>query len=186
MLTTHEQPLHECNVLPEPQWFALKTHSRHEKQVRDRLSAIGVEPLLPLTKSLRRWTDRKVWTVLPLFSGYCFARFSLANRLAILQTPGVVRIVGCLNPEPIPQEELAAIQKLCTSQRHAESCEYFIEGTWVRVVRGPLAGLRGQMVRKGSHNCLIIRAHLIQQAALVHIDTDEVVLDTPAGELSFA
>ncbi len=184
MLTVYEQSIPVHDVLPEPQWFALKTHSRHEKQVRDRLAAIGVEPLLPMTKSLRQWTDRKVWTILPLFSGYCFARFSLGNRLAILQTPGVIRIVGCLNPEPIPEEELTAIQKLCASQRHTESCEYFIEGAWVRVVRGPLAGIRGQLVRKGSHNCLVIRAHLIQQAALVHIDTNEVVLDTPAGELS--
>jgi hypothetical protein len=81
---------------------------------------------------------------------------------------------------------LAAIQKLCTSRRHAESCEYLVEGSWVRVVRGPLAGIRGQLVRKGSHDCLVIRAHLIQQAALVHIDTDEVELDMPSTAPSFA
>jgi len=186
MHTTHERSCQASDVLPELQWFALKTHSRHEKQVRDRLSAIGVEPLLPMTRSLRQWTDRKVWTVLPLFSGYCFARFSLTNRLAILQTPGVIRIVGCVNPEPIPEEELIAIQQLCASQRHAESCEYFIEGAWVRVVRGPLEGIRGQLVRKGGHNGLVIRAHLIQQAALVHIDISEVMLDAPTGERVFA
>jgi len=184
MYTAQEQFRDATNVLPELQWFALKTQSRHEKQVRDRLSSIGIEPLLPMTKNLRQWTDRKVWTVLPLFSGYCFARFSLDNRLAILQTPGVVRIVGCVNPEPIPEEELIAIQKLCTSEVHAESCEYFLEGAWVRVVRGPLEGVRGQLIRRGSHNCLVIRAHLIQQAALVHIDTTDVVLDAPAVALS--
>lgn len=182
MYTAQEQVREASNGEPELQWFALKTHSRHEKQVRDRLSAIGIEPLLPMTRNLRQWTDRKVWTVLPLFSGYCFARFSLGNRLAILQTPGVIRIVGCVNPEPIPEEELTAIQKLCASEVHAESCEYFLEGTWVRVVRGPLEGIRGQLVRKGSHNCLVIRAHLIQQAALVHIDPSEVMLDAPAGD----
>ncbi len=186
MLTAYDQSMLASDLVSQPQWFALKTLSRHEKQVRDRLSAIGVEPLLPLTKNLRQWSDRKVWTVLPLFSGYCFARFSLASRLAILQTPGVVRIVGCVNPEPIPEDELAAIQKLCMSQLDAQTCEYFVEGTWVRVVRGPLAGIRGQLVRKGSHDCLVIRAHLIQQAALVHIDPDEVELDMPAPEPSFA
>jgi len=186
MLTAYDQSTQVRNVLPEPQWFALKTHSRHEKQVRDRLNAMGVEPLLPMTRNLRQWSDRKVWTVQPLFSGYCFARFSLANRVTILQTPGVVRIVGCVNPEPILDEEIAAIQKLCASRRDAEPCEYFVEGAWIRVVRGPLAGIRGQLVRKGGRNCLVIRAHLIQQAALVHIDPEEVELDVPSTAPSFA
>lgn len=159
----------------ELQWYALSTRSRHEKQVRDRLAAIGVEPLLPLAQRLSQWSDRKVWTAHPLFPGYCFARFSLVNRLPILQTPGVVRIIGSMQPEPIPEEDVAAIQKLAVSQRHTEPCEYWAQGTWVEVIRGPLAGLRGQLVRQGPQDSLIIRAHLIQQAALVHIDMDEVI-----------
>ena len=35
----------------------------------DRLLAVGIEPLLPLGKQCRQWSDRKVWTMLPLFSG---------------------------------------------------------------------------------------------------------------------
>lgn len=158
-----------------PQWYALSTRSRHEKQVRDRLAAIGIEPLLPLAQTLSQWSDRKVWVTNPLFPGYCFARFSLVNRLPILQTPGVVRIVGFLNPEPIPEEDMAAIQKLSASKRRAESCQYLEEGIWVQVIRGPLSGIRGQFVRKGQHGCLVIRAHLIQQAAMVHVDMSEVI-----------
>jgi transcription termination/antitermination protein NusG len=159
----------------EPRWYALSTRSRHEKQVRDRLAAVGFEILLPLTTSLNQWSDRKVWTQMPLFPGYCFARFALTNRLAVLQTPGVVRIVGSTRPEPISDEDLAAIQRLSESQRHTEPYAYFVEGAWVQVIRGPLAGLRGQLVRKGQHDCLVIRARLIQQAALVHIEMDEVM-----------
>jgi len=164
------------------QWYALRTHSRHERQVRDRLEAVGIEPLLPLTKSLRQWTDRKVWTVMPLFSGYCFAQFSLENRLAILQTPGVVGIVGCARPEPLAEDEIEAIRKMCASQRQAEPADYFVEGAWVQVVRGPLTGIRGQMIRKAGRDCLVIRAHLIQQAASIQIEMSEVIpLDSPAA-----
>ncbi len=156
-------------------WYAISTRSRHEKMVRDRLAGIGVEPFLPLTRKLSQWSDRKVWTVSPLFSGYCFARFSLMNSHAILQTPGIVRIVGSVMPEAIPDEELAAIMKVAESERSLESHDYLTEGGWVEVVRGPLAGLRGQLVRKASHDCLVIRVHLIQQAATVHIDMSEVI-----------
>ncbi len=157
------------------QWYALSTRSRHEKLVRDRLAGIGVEPFLPLARKLSQWSDRKVWTEMPLFSGYCFARFSLMNSHAVLQTPGIVRIVGSVMPEPIPDEELAAIKTLAESQRSFAPHDYLCKGAWVEVVRGPLTGLRGQLLRKSGHDCIVIRVHLIQQAATVHIDVNEVV-----------
>ena len=156
-------------------WYALSTRSRHEKMVRDRLICIGVEPFLPLTRKLNQWSDRKVWTQSPLFSGYCFARFSLANSHAVIQTPGVVRIVGSVTPELIPDEELAVVMKMSECERSIEPYPYLTAGDWVEVVRGPLMGLRGQLLRKANHDCLLIRVHLIQQAATVHIDISEVL-----------
>lgn len=158
------------------QWYALQTHSRHEKQVRDRLLAVGIEPLLPLGKQCRQWSDRKVWTTLPLFSGYCFANFALAGSLAVLQTPGVVRIVGTLRPEPIPDEEIAILQRVSSVNPMMEPCDYLTEGAWVEVIRGPLAGLRGHLVRRMNHHGLVVRASILQRAALIHIATDEVAL----------
>src|SRR6185312_11636305 len=156
------------------QWYALQTHSRHEKQVRDRLLAVGIEPLLPLGKQYRQWSDRKVWTTLPIFSGYCFANFALAGSLAVLKTPGVVRIVGAVRPEPIPTEEIALLQQVSSVNPMMEPCDYLTEGAWVEVIRGPLIGLRGQLVRRAHHHGLVIRASLLQRAALIHIGSDEV------------
>lgn len=155
-------------------WYALQTQSRHEKQVRDRLQAIGVEPLLPVGRQRRQWSDRKVWTTLPLFTGYCFANFALVRSLAVLQTPGVVRIVGTVRPEPIPAEEIAVFQRVASMNPVMEPCDYLTEGAWVEVIHGPLVGLRGQFVRRTSHQGLVIRSTLLQQAALIHIGSDEV------------
>ncbi len=158
----------------DSQWYALQTHSRHEIQVRNRLLSVGIEPLLPLTKQCRQWSDRKVWTTLPLFTGYCFARFALTDSLAVLTTPGIVRIVGSLKPEPIPSEEIVALQKVSSADSTMEPCDYSTEGAWVEVIRGPFVGLRGQLVRRATHHGLVIRASLLQRAALIHIGTDEV------------
>ena len=159
----------------ESLWYALQTRARHEKQVRDRLAAVGMEPLLPLSRQYRQWSDRKMLTTVPLFGGYCFANFSVARIRNVLQIPGVARIVGPTKSEPIPDEEIAAFQRLCCIDRMVEPCDYLIEGAWVEVVRGPLTGLRGQFVRANKHHGLVIRATLIQQAALIHIEADEVV-----------
>ena len=160
----------------ESLWYALQTRSRHEKQVRDRLAAVGMEPLLPLSRQCRQWSDRKVFTMVPLFGGYCFANFSLTKSRNVLQIPGVARIVGTTRPEPIPAEEIAAFQRLSCVDRMVEPCDYLSEGAWVEVVQGPFMGLRGQLVRRKKHHGLVIRATLIQQAALVHIEADEVAL----------
>jgi transcription termination/antitermination protein NusG len=133
-----------------------------------------MEPFLPLSTERRQWSDRKVWTTVPLFTGYCFARFSLRDSLAVLNTPGVARIVGTSNPEPIQDDEITALQQVSSAKRAMEPCDYLLQGDRVEVVRGPLTGLRGQFVRRHNQHGLVIRASLIQQAALIHIEADEV------------
>jgi transcription antitermination factor NusG len=156
-------------------WYALRTRSRHEKIVRDRLSSSGFEPFLPLARTIRQWSDRRKSVEMPLFSGYCFARFALEVRYSVLQIPGIVNIVGTAIPEPILPEELDAIKLLVASDRSCDPHAYLTEGVLVEVVRGPLSGLRGQLVRKAGRHCIVIRVHLIQQAVAVHIDAREVV-----------
>jgi transcriptional antiterminator NusG len=163
------------NSSTDVHWYAVATRSRHEKMVRDRLDSIGIEPFLPLRRRLSQWSDRRVLTLNPLFPGYCFARFSMDNCRAVIQTPGVVKIVGAVMPEYIPDEEVAVLRKLTDSDRAVEAFPYFTVGHSVEVVRGPFIGLRGQLVRKSNHNCLVIRVHLIGQAATVHIHADEVI-----------
>lgn len=166
---------HDVPVLEtELRWYALHTHCHQEKQVRDRLLAAGIEPFLPVSRQYRQWSDRKVWTISPLFRGYCFAKFGLDSSLAIRKTPGVARIVGIMKPEPIRPEEITALQQIASADRLIEPCDYFVEGISVEVVRGPLAGLRGEFVRRTKQHGLVIRASLIQQAALIHIEADEV------------
>jgi len=156
-------------------WYALRTRSRHEKQVRDRLAAQGIEPLLPTVKRLNQWKDRKKEVEVPLFSGYCFARFTWPDRLAVQKTSGVVDIVGGGDrPEVIPDEEIEALKTLMASTLRYDASPYLREGMMVEVARGPLQGVRGILLRKDKRHRLVIAVHLIQQAAAVEIDTNDV------------
>jgi transcription antitermination factor NusG len=154
---------------PAASWYALATRSRQEKLVRDRLADRGIEQLLPLTRRLSQWSDRKKWIDAPLFSGFCFARFSLHEQLAVLTVPGIVRIVGCNGPESIPDEEMVSLQKLAVSRLDYEPHQYCEEGMLVEVVSGPLAGVRGTLTRKAGRDRVVIRVRLIQQAASVQV-----------------
>lgn len=157
------------------QWYALRTRSRHEKLVRDRLIGQGVEELLPTIRRLSQWKDRKKEIEVPLFTGYCFARFSWPNRSEVLMVPGVVDIVGSgVRPESIPEDEIEALKLLMTSTLRYDAHPYLQEGMAVEVIRGPLQGIRGILLRKDKRHRLVISIHLIQQAAAVEINACDV------------
>lgn len=156
-------------------WYALRTRSRHEKQVRDRLASQGVEQLLPALTRISQWKDRKKAVEVPLFSGYCFAQFPWQERLSVLKIPGVVQIVGRREgPEYVRDEEIEALKKLMVSTLSYDSHPYLREGMAVEVIRGPLEGVRGVLLRKEKRYRLVISVHLIKQAAAVEIDAADV------------
>lgn len=156
-------------------WYALRTRSRHEKVVRDQLSTQGIEPLLPTVKRLSQWKDRKKEIEVPLFSGYCFVRFASEQKLPVLKTVGVVDLVGGgQQPEPIPDEEIVALQTLMASVLPYDPHPYLHEGMMVEVVRGPLQGVKGILLRKGKSHRLIMGVKLIQQGVAVDIDACNV------------
>lgn len=157
-------------------WYAVRTRSRHEKIVRDQLATQGIEPLLPTVKRLSQWKDRKKEIEVPLFSGYCFVRFAQHEKLPVQKVTGVVEIVGVgSRPEPIPDEEIDALRRLMTSVLPYDPHPYLHEGMKVEVVRGPLQGVHGILLRKEKRHRLVIGVHLIQQAAAVEIDVNDVV-----------
>ena len=55
-------------------WYALRTRSRHEKIVVQRLEERAVTTFLPVVTEVHRWSDRKKSVQVPLFSGYVFAK----------------------------------------------------------------------------------------------------------------
>ena len=158
-----------------PEWFALWTRSRHEKLVRDQLQQKHVEVFLPTITKWSRWKDRKKQVEWPLFPGYCFARFDPTNRLPILKTEGVVTIVGTEGlPSPIPPVEIDSIRQLIDSELAFDPCPLIKEGMMVEVKAGPLKGVVGRLVRKGSHARLVLSVDLIGQAVSVEVDAADV------------
>lgn len=168
--------MNRTNETDHLRWYALRTKSRHEKLVRDQLGKQGIEPLLPTVKRLSQWKDRKKEIEVPLFSGYCFVRFSQLEKTPVQKIVGVVEIVGSgSRPEPIPEEEINGLRCLMTSVLPYDPHPYLHEGMQVEVVRGPLQGVHGILLRKEKRHRLVIGVRVIQQAAVVEIDVNDLV-----------
>ncbi|MCA1650598.1 MAG: UpxY family transcription antiterminator [Acidobacteria bacterium] len=157
------------------EWYAIWTRSRHEQVVRDQLALKGFEAFLPTIPRWSRWKDRKKRIDWPLFPGYCFARFEPQVRLPILQCPGVVSIVSFDGEiAPIPQCEIESIRRLVDSDLQYDPCPLIHKGMMVEVMHGPLKGVVGRLVRKGTHARLVLAVDLIGQAVSVDVDAADV------------
>jgi transcription antitermination factor NusG len=158
-------------------WYAVQTLSRHEKVVRSQLQKRNVEHFLPTIKRLSRWTDREKEVEVPLFAGYCFAKLAWEDRLAVLQSQGVVRLVGSTGrPEPIPAYEIASLRTLLEGHRSKlVPHPYFEEGMLVEVTNGPLRGVKGRLIREARYARLVLSVSLIQRSVAVEIDVNSVV-----------
>jgi transcription antitermination factor NusG len=158
-----------------PEWFAIWTRSRHEKLVRDQLQHKQVEVFLPTINKWSRWKDRKKQVEWPLFPGYCFARISPDDALVVRKCHGVVSIITTDGrPAAIPDEEIAGIRALVESDLKYDPCPLVNEGDPVRVISGPLRGVIGTLLRKGSRARLILAVDLIGQGVSVEVDAADV------------
>jgi transcription antitermination factor NusG len=159
----------------EARWYAAYTAARHEKRVAEQLRERGIESFLPLYSSVRRWKDRRVRLQLPLFPGYVFVHTPLAERLRVLQLPGVVRMVGFNGlPVALPDSEIEALRRGLADERRVEPHPYLTVGRKVRIKNGPLAGAEGILVRKKKSLRVVISLDLIQRSAAVEIDAGDV------------
>jgi transcription antitermination factor NusG len=163
----------EGGILPaKSPWYGVRTRSNQEKLVAAILDSKGYEQYLPLYRRRRRWSDRVVTTEVPLFPGYVFCRFDIQRRLPVISTLGVVSIIGFGNdPEPIPDREIEAIERVLRSGAGAEPHPFLRVGQRVRVSQGALKDVEGILIRKKSDLRLVVSVSILQRSVSVEIDS---------------
>jgi transcription termination/antitermination protein NusG len=159
-------------------WYAIRTQSRAERMVRDALTHHTIDSYLPLMTRVSEWKGRHKCIEWALFPGYCFAKFNLSQRLLVTQAPGVVEIMGPIEgrPEAIPDEDIAAVRRVLECCPQYQTDLALEEGTRVEVMRGPLAGIQGKLIRKTDQCRLAVFIHVIGQGASVEIDPENTAL----------
>ena len=158
-------------------WYAVRTRARAEKAVFDQLGRKEIEAFLPTFTKWSRWKDRKKAIEWPIFPGYCFARFDPQRQLPVLKCMGVASIVAFGSElAAIPDIEIESLRTLVASQLECDPAPFIKEGALVRVVSGPLTGVVGRLVRKGTHARLVLSVDLIGQGVSAEVDAADVRL----------
>lgn len=159
-----------------PTWFAVYTTSRHEKRVALHLSMREIEHYLPLYRTQRKWSDgSKVTLDLPLFPGYIFVRIERAERVRVLEVPGVLAVVGGKRGEQGSLTE-ADIDALRTGLplRHVEPHAFLKVGQRARIRSGAFADMEGVVIQKKNSFRVILTLDTIMQSFAVEVDGKEL------------
>ncbi len=159
-------------------WFALYVQVNHEREVAKRLEQKAIESYLPLMECWSKRRDRRKRIHLPIFPGYVFVRSVLDNytNINILKTPGAVSIIkNSEGPLPIPDYQIDSLKTVLGSSQPLAVHDYFKEGDRVQVIRGPMCGCIGILLRHNpKKGRLLVSIDIIQRSVSVELDTEDV------------
>lgn len=153
-------------------WRVFYTFPRAEKKCETRLLEQGLEVFLPKCEEIRQWKDRKKKVIEPLFRNYLFAHVDERERLAVLQTQGIVRCVafGGVLAE-VSDEEIEQLRLAQEDPRRLSLLGHWIPevGQPVVVTEGPLKGLRGEVLELRGQTYVVVRVHAIRQMVRINV-----------------
>lgn len=150
--------------MTEKRWLAAYVKMHHEKRVRDRLTAMGIENFLPVQEEVRQWSDRKKKVERVLIPMMIFVRVDTQEQRSIITHPSILHYLtlrGEHSPTEIPAEQMERFRFMLD---HSDSAVSFSAGDLqpgekVRVIKGPLAGLEGELITVEGKSKIAIRIH---------------------------
>ena len=160
-----------------PKWFALYTKPQHEKFVESALTEKNIESFTPTVLLKKKWSDRVRLIEQPLFKGYCFAKFSIKDRILIVSQRGVVNIVNFRNKYISVQDSVIDSLKILVKNKvKIDPYPFLKTGDRIRVKRGPLKNIEGYIIEKRSKNSisLVISIEVIASSIKCVVDAADV------------
>jgi len=151
-------------------WWVLHTRPRAEKAVARECLRGGLSFFLPL--QARKWRKRGRWlhSQLPLFPGYVFLFGRDGDRIAALRTNLLVNVLAVADQRQLRQD-LRQVQRLLQSGTPLLPEARLTPGTAVEIVAGPLAGLRGRILRIGSRWTFSVAVQFLQRSVSCQVES---------------
>lgn len=143
-------------------WLAAYVKMHHEKRVRERLSELKIENFLPVQTEVRQWSDRKKRVEQVLIPMMIFVHVDTEEQRTVLTHSSVLRYLvlrGEHAPAEIPEEQMNRFRFMLDFSEFPISFNTtgLQLGEKVRVVKGPLSGLEGELVTVDGKSNIIVR-----------------------------
>lgn len=156
-------------------WFVLHTRARMEKSFARFLRAERLAHYyLPQHEQTKKYQRRSVRSFLPLFPGYVFAFGGDEAAIMCRQRREIVNLLPVKDQQRF-ETQLRGIHRLLDSGAPVTREERLEPGMPAEIVKGPLAGLKGQVLKNHRGGLrFVLQVQFIQQAASVEVDGSDI------------
>jgi transcriptional antiterminator RfaH len=154
---------------PEGLWWVLHTKPRQEKALARQLLQHRLPFYLPTISRRLRLRGRHLTSHVPLFPSYLFLLASREQRVTALTSNRVVQTLVVTDQDKL-WRDLRLIRQLISSGAPITPEDRLAPGSLVEITSGPLAGLKGKILRNASGHRFVVEVDFIQRGASVLID----------------
>jgi transcriptional antiterminator RfaH len=153
----------------QAEWWVMHTKPRTEKTLARKLLNHSIPFFLPVYSKRSRIRSRTVTSFLPLFPSYLFINGDDSVRRQALETNYIVRTIAVVDREQLMQD-LCRVYRLMVSGVPMAPEDRLQPGQWVQITSGPLQGLDGKLIRRGTRDQLIVEVNFLQRGASVEVE----------------
>ena len=143
-------------------WLAAYVTMHHEKKVRDHRTSLKIANFLPVPTEIRQWSDRKKKVERVLIPMMIFVNVDTEEQQRVVRLPSIIRYLvlrGEHQPSEIPPSQMNSFKfMLDNSDNQVDfSSNNLQPGEKVRVIKGSLTGLEGELVDIDGKSKIAIR-----------------------------
>ena len=140
-------------VAHSKRWYVALVRMHHEKKVAERLSKMGIDSFVPVQQEIHQWSDRRKMVESVLLPMMVFVH--TVSRYMVMR--------GESTPAVIPDEQMARFRFMLDYSEEAicMNSSPLARGEKVRVVKGPLTGLVGELVSVDGKSKIAVRLNML-------------------------
>ena len=161
-------PIHGTGegVAHSKRWYVALVRMHHEKKVSEYLNKVGIENFVPVQKEIHQWSDRRKLVESVLLPMMVFVHADPRERMEVLNFTTVSRYMvmrGESSPAVIPDEQMARFRFMLDYSTESVSMNSspLARGEQVRVIKGPLTGLVGELVNVDGKSKIAVRLNML-------------------------
>ena len=163
-------------VAHSKRWYVALVRMHHEKKVSERLSKMGIDSFVPVQQQIHQWSDRRKIVDRVLLPMMIFVHVDLQEQKEVLTLSSISRYMvlrGESTPAVIPDQQMLRFKFMLdySDETISMSTSPLAPGEKIRVIKGPLAGLEGELVHVNGKSKVAVRLTMLGCACV----------DIPAG-----
>ena len=163
-------------VAHSKRWYVALVRMHHEKKVAERLDKMGIENFVPVQQEVHQWSDRRKIVDRVLLPMMIFVHVDLQEQKEVLTLSSISRYMvlrGESTPAVIPDQQMLRFKFMLdySDETISMSTSPLAPGEKIRVIKGPLAGLEGELVHVNGKSKVAVRLTMLGCACV----------DIPAG-----